>query len=70
MIAQKTSELSKHLDNGKNINLSFFYHNKKTIGFLSSLVLKILSRNNLVYLHSTLMTILREIIVNAVKEIQ
>jgi HD-like signal output (HDOD) protein len=67
MIAQKTSELSNNLDDGKNIRLSFFYHNKKTIGFLSSLVLKILSRNNLVYLHSTLMTILREIIVNAVK---
>ncbi len=67
MIAQKTSELSNNLDKGKDIKLSFFYHNKKTIGFLSSLVLKILSRNNLVYLHSTLMTILREIIVNAVK---
>ncbi len=52
---------------GKQINLSFHYHNKKIINFLNSLFTKILSRNDRTFLQSTIMTVLREIIVNAVK---
>ena len=67
MITSKTSELSSQVNDGNQINLSFQYHNKKIITFLNSLVSKILSRNNIVFLQSTLMTILRELIINAVK---
>ena len=67
MIAAKTSELSSQLDSGKKISLSFFYHNKKIINFLNSLFTKILARYDQLFLQSTLITIVRELIVNAVK---
>jgi hypothetical protein len=66
-IASQTSQLSSRLDGGKNIRLSFHYYNKDIIHFISSLFTKILSRNNIVFLQSTIITVLRELIVNAVK---
>ncbi len=67
MITGKTSELSSQVEAGKRISLSFYYHNKKIINFLNSLFTKILSRNNQLFLQSTLITIIRELVVNAVK---
>ncbi len=66
-IASQTSQLSSRLNEGKNIRLSFHYYNKDIIHFISSLFTKILSRNNIVFLQSTIITVLRELIVNAVK---
>lgn len=66
-IASQTSQLSSRLNQGKNIRLSFHYYNKDIIHFISSLLTKILSRNNIVFLQSTIITVLRELIVNAVK---
>jgi len=67
VVIEKTSELLKQLDKGDTIGLSLHYHNKFTIKFINSLVSKILSNNNLVFLQTTIFTILREILVNAVK---
>jgi HD-like signal output (HDOD) protein len=66
-IASQTSQLSSRLNEGKNIRLSFHYYNKDIIHFISSLFTKILSRKNIVFLQSTIITVLRELIVNAVK---
>jgi len=67
MIVSKTSQMVSDFDKGETIAMSLSYHNKTVIRFISSIITKILSRNNLVYLQDTIITILREIIVNAVK---
>ncbi len=67
MDSVKTSQIATSFDAGKPVTMTFHYHNKQILKFLSSVISKILSRNNLVYLQDTLITILREIIVNAVK---
>ncbi len=67
MIAMKTSQLAAQFDQGETVCLSFHYHNKFNISFLNSLITKILARNNKVYLRDTVITVLKEIIVNAVK---
>ncbi|MCX7679749.1 MAG: HDOD domain-containing protein [Spirochaetes bacterium] len=67
MIAQKTSQLSQKLDAGEPVVLSFFYHNKFNVQFLNSFITKVLSRNNMLYLRDSILTVLKELIVNAVK---
>jgi HD-like signal output (HDOD) protein len=67
MIASKTSRLAAQIENGQTIGLTFHYHNKTNIRFIGSLIKKILSYNDIIYLNDTLFTVLREIIVNAVK---
>jgi putative nucleotidyltransferase with HDIG domain len=67
MIVSKTSEMASNFDKGETIALSLSYHNKTVIRFISSVITKILARNNLMYLQDTVITILREIIANAVK---
>ena len=67
MIVSKTSQMATNFDNGETITLSLSYHNKTIIRFISSVITKILARNNLLYLQDTIITILREIVVNAVK---
>ncbi|MBN2159799.1 MAG: HDOD domain-containing protein [Spirochaetes bacterium] len=67
MIVSQTSKMASDFDNGQTIALSLSYHNKAVIRFVSSVISKILARNNLIYLQDTIITILREIIVNAVK---
>ena len=67
MIVSQTSKMATDFDNGKTIALSLSYHNKTIIRFISSVIAKILARNNMVFLQDTIITILREIIVNAVK---
>ncbi|TFH41275.1 MAG: HDOD domain-containing protein, partial [Chrysiogenales bacterium] len=61
------SELAANFDKGETITLNLSYHNRAVVRFVSSVIIKIMSRNNLVYLQDTIITILREIIVNAVK---
>jgi putative nucleotidyltransferase with HDIG domain len=67
MIVAKTSHLASQVQKGETIGFSFHYHTKSIIRFLNSLLTKILSRNNIVFLLDTVITVLREIIVNAVK---
>ncbi len=67
MIAAKTSQLAQQVETGQTIGLTFHYHNKSNIQFIGSLIRKVLSKNNIIFLQDTLFTILREIIVNAVK---
>ncbi|MBN1496235.1 MAG: HDOD domain-containing protein [Spirochaetes bacterium] len=67
MVLSKTSQMATNFDRGETIGLSLSYHNKAVIRFISSVITKILARNNLIYLQDTIITIMREIIVNAVK---
>jgi len=67
MVTAKTSELIQQVEKGDTIGVSLHYHNRYTIKFVNSLISKILAKNNLIFLQTTLFTILREIIVNAVK---
>ena len=67
MLTRKTSQLSNIIESGKQINFSFYYYNRNINNFMNSLITKILSRNNIPFLQSTLTTILRELITNAVK---
>ncbi len=67
MIVSKTSQMASDFDKGETIALSLSYHNKSVIRFISSVITKILARNNMVFLQDAVITILREIIVNAVK---
>jgi HD-like signal output (HDOD) protein len=67
MIPQKTSDFADKIENGETVGISFHYYNKKNNSFVSSLIKKILVRRNINFLQDTVMTILRELIVNAVK---
>ncbi len=67
MIPLKTSQLSTQLQNGEPVRLSFSYNNKTTVKFLNSLFTKFLGQHDMIYLQSTVETVLREMVVNAVK---
>lgn len=67
MIANQTSQLASKVESGEPVGLTLRYHSRTNINFLNSLITKILSRNNIVFLKDTIVTIVREIIVNAVK---
>ncbi|MBN1500115.1 MAG: HDOD domain-containing protein [Spirochaetes bacterium] len=63
----QTSQLSSKLEAGEAIKLTFYNHNRNVTRFINSLFSKILSKNDLQFLQSTIETIIREMIVNAVK---
>jgi HD-like signal output (HDOD) protein len=67
MIPQKTSDFANKIENGETVGITFHYYNKNNNSFVSALLKKILDRRNLNFLQDTIMTILRELIVNAVK---
>lgn len=67
MSVSKTSELASNFEKGETIALTLSYHNKAVVRYVSSVIAKIMARNNLIYLQDTIITILREIIVNAVR---
>lgn len=67
MIPQKTSDFANKIENGETVGITFHYYNKKNNSFVSALIRKVLGRRNMNFLQDTIMTILREIIVNAVK---
>ena len=67
MIASKTSEFASQIETGQTVGISFHYYNKKNNKFITSLVKKVLERNDKIFLHDTVVTVLRELIVNAVK---
>lgn len=67
MLLTQTSKLSAQFEEGKTVAFGFHYHTKSIIRFMNSLFTKVLSRNNIVFLQHTVETVLREMIVNAVK---
>ncbi|HEY1405760.1 MAG TPA: hypothetical protein VF857_04045, partial [Spirochaetota bacterium] len=67
MIATKTSEFASQVESGQTVGISFYYYSQKNNRFVTSLVKKILERNDKIFLHDTVITVLRELIVNAVK---
>ena len=67
MVQTKTSELTQKLLNGKSIRLTFHYHTKEISRFINSLLVKVLSNNDMSYLQTVVETITREMILNAVK---
>lgn len=67
MIALKTTEFANQIDTGQTVGISFHYYTQRNNAFVTSLVKKVLERNNKVFLHDTVSNVLRELIINAVK---
>jgi len=67
MILAKTSQLSTQVQKGEPVRLTFHYNSKVINKFVNSLFTKVLSQNDMAYLQGMVETILREMIVNAVK---
>ncbi len=67
MIASKTSHLTTRVEKGEPVSLTFHHLSDGTLKFLNSFLTKVLSRDDKIYLQNTIITILREMIVNAVK---
>jgi len=65
--ALKASELVDKLDRGEPVNIAFFYPDQNVMKALNSLFAKVLSKMDLIYLLDTLVTIQREVIINAAK---
>lgn len=63
----KTSELSGQVIKGDPVKLTFHYNSREINRFLNSLLTKLLSRTDLLYLQGAVENVLREMIVNAVK---
>ncbi|HPQ54058.1 MAG TPA: HDOD domain-containing protein [Spirochaetota bacterium] len=62
-----TPELISRIEKGEPVTISFIYPDEKTMKYINSLFSKILSKIDLVYLLDTIITIQREIIINAAK---
>ncbi len=63
----KASELINKIDRGEPVNIAFFYPDQNVMRALNSLFTKLLAKMDLIYLLDTLVTIQREIIINAAK---
>ncbi|MBN2159494.1 MAG: HDOD domain-containing protein [Spirochaetes bacterium] len=59
--------ISKKIENGEPLRLSFKYVNEKVLMVLNSILARVLSKNDQIYLLNSVVTILREIIINALK---
>ena len=67
MLQQKSSELSSKIMRGEPVRLSFHYHTRDIVRFINSMMVKLLSGNDMSYLQTIVETVIREMIVNAVK---
>jgi len=67
MVASKTSILSSKVHNGEPVKLAFHYNTQAIIKFINSLFIKVLSQNDMNYLQGMIETIIREMVINAVK---
>ena len=63
----KTTELSEQVLKGEPVKLTFYYNTKEINRFLNSLLIKVLSYSDMLYLTGPIENVLREMIVNAVK---
>lgn len=62
-----TPELISKIEKGETVTISFIYPDEKTMRYINSVFSKLLSKIDLVYLLDTIITIQREIIINAAK---
>jgi putative nucleotidyltransferase with HDIG domain len=60
-------KIASKIDNGEPIRLSFKYVNEKVLMVLNSILTRLLAKNDQIYLLNSVITILREIIINALK---
>lgn len=67
MISAKTTQLVNQIEKEEPVRISFCYNNRTTVKFVNSLFTKFLSKYDMLYLQSTVETVIREMIVNAVK---
>ena len=63
----KATELSEQVLKGEPVKLTFHYNTKEINRFLNSLLIKVLSYSDMLYLTGPIENVLREMIVNAVK---
>ncbi len=63
----KAAEILKKFDAGESVTVSFYYPDQNVMKSLNSLFAKILAKMDFIYLLDTLVTIQREIIINAAK---
>lgn len=59
--------ISAKIDKGETLKLSFKYVNEKVLMILNSVIARLLAKNDQIYLLNSVITILREIIINALK---
>ena len=59
--------ISAKIDKGETLKLSFKYVNEKVLMILNSVIARLLAKNDQIYLLNSVVTILREIIINALK---
>jgi putative nucleotidyltransferase with HDIG domain len=63
----KASENLIRLEKDKNINIRFHYHNEEVLKSIDALFSKLLAKIDMIYLLDYIVTIMRELIANAVK---
>ncbi|MCX7679285.1 MAG: HDOD domain-containing protein [Spirochaetes bacterium] len=63
----KSAEFLNKLEKGEPITIAFYYPDQKIMKLLNSIFAKILAKMDFIYLLDTLVTIQREIIINAAK---
>lgn len=61
------SEIFQKIENRENIKLTFQYVSDDTLTFLNSIVSRVLSKYDMPYILYSLLTVVREIVVNALK---
>jgi len=67
MATINTSELARSFNEGEPLSFSFFYPSENTIKTLNAILAKILATTDRIFLLDMMVTILREIIINATK---
>ena len=67
MKIQKASKILSQLEKDKNISIHFHYHNEELLKSIDAFFSRLLAKNDMIYLLDYIVTIMREIIANAVK---
>ena len=63
----KASELIGKIEKGEPVNIAFFYPDQNVMKAMNSFFAKVLAKMDLIYLLDTIVTIQREVIINAAK---
>jgi len=61
------SEIYKKINDRENVKLTFQYVSDDTLILLNSIISRVLSKNDMVYILYSMLTVVREIVVNALK---
>ncbi len=62
-----SAKIISKFNEGKRISVTFHFHNEKIMRSIEAICVKILARYDLIYLIDSLVTVLREIVTNAIK---